>query len=121
MMGHRGCRLGLSHPEIYAMQAEAIFRAAAELIGGGDRCTAGGDDSPGRPCQRAEGAPSVVEETARRVIEETGQDIPYTVGTMIEVPRAALTADAIAEEARLLLLWHQRSDPDDLRLQPGRC
>src|SRR5690606_16100961 len=99
MMGHRGCRLGLSHPEIYAMQAEAIFRAAAELMEEGIAVQPEvmiplvGHVNELKELRR------LVEETARRVIEETGQDIPYTVGTMIEVPRAALTADAIAEEA----------------------
>src|SRR5690606_9840699 len=99
MMGHRGCRLGLSHPEIYEMQAEAIFRAAAELIEEGIAVRPEvmiplvGHVNELKELRR------LVEETARRVMEETGREIPYSVGTMIEVPRAALTADAIAEEA----------------------
>ncbi len=100
MLGHRGCRLGITYPEIYEMQARAIFEAAAEL-------------------SRAEGLSiepeimiplvsipaelSILKERVRRVAEEvegkTGVTLTYLVGTMIELPRACLLAGEIAEAA----------------------
>ena len=99
MLGHRGCRLGNTYPEITEMQARAILEAALEL--------------------KAEGKPTfpeimiplvgtvkelkmqekIVHETAEKVFKEKGTKIDFMVGTMIEVPRAALTADEIAEVA----------------------
>ncbi|PTX64880.1 pyruvate phosphate dikinase [Melghirimyces profundicolus] len=99
MLGHRGCRLGLIHPEIYAMQVEAIFLAAAEVIQEGATVRPEimiplvGHVNELREMRK------LVEEMATQVESRTGQPIPYTVGTMIEVPRAALTAAEIAEEA----------------------
>jgi pyruvate,orthophosphate dikinase len=99
MLGHRGCRLGMIHPEIYAMQAKAIFYAAAQM------------SKQGLPVQPEIMIPLVghvnelrdmrklVIQAGRQVKEETGVEVAYTVGTMIEVPRAALTADQIAGEA----------------------
>jgi pyruvate,orthophosphate dikinase len=100
MLGHRGCRLGISYPEIYEMQARAIFEGAIVIA-------------------RETGAPVVpeimiplvgtrreleitraqVDRVAREVFEKEGTTLDYTVGTMIELPRAALTADKIAEVA----------------------
>ncbi|MBX9459390.1 MAG: pyruvate, phosphate dikinase [Rhizobium sp.] len=100
MLGHRGCRLHISHPEIVEMQARAIFEAAVEAA-------------------RTTGAPVVpeimvpvvglkteldyvkarIDEVAKSVISETGMVIEYLVGTMIELPRAALRAHVIAEVA----------------------
>ena len=100
MLGHRGCRLGISHPEIYDMQARAILEAAVEA-------------------ERAEGAPVLleimaplvatrreldivrgrIEAVAADVRRETGGDPRYLIGTMIELPRAALRAAEIAESA----------------------
>ena len=62
----------------------------------------------------------LVDETAQVVSRETGRPIPYKIGTMIEIPRAALQAAEIAENGRLLLLRHQRPDADDLRLLARR-
>ena len=99
MLGHRGCRLGISYPEIYEMQARAIFEAAIEvsktakapvpeimipLIGTRKELD----------ITRAQ-----VDATAKAVFAETGQSIDYSVGTMIELPRAALVADEIAGAA----------------------
>ena len=56
---------------------------------------------------------------ANEVMEEKKVNFTYKFGTMIEIPRAAVTAEEIAEVCRVLLLWDQRPDPDDLRLQPG--
>jgi pyruvate,orthophosphate dikinase len=99
MLGHRGCRLGITYPEISEMQARAIFEATASLRK-----------------KKIEAIPEIMiplvgtvseladqEAIVRRVAEEvrrkSGVDFPYTVGTMIEVPRASLTADKIAQVA----------------------
>ncbi|MGV3555346.1 MAG: pyruvate, phosphate dikinase [Croceibacterium sp.] len=105
MLGHRGCRLGITYPEIYEIQARAIFEAACEVT------ARGGPDSLGPVVPevmiplvgtRAELAilKKLVDETAARVFEEQGRRLDYLVGTMIELPRAALMAGEIAEEAR---------------------
>ena len=100
MLGHRGCRLGITYPEIYAMQVRAIIEAACAL--------------------KKEGTPPQVEimiplvgfineynamadlthQVAKEVMKEQGEVVEYLVGTMIEVPRAALMADSIANEAQ---------------------
>ncbi|MBT2695271.1 pyruvate, phosphate dikinase [Bacillus sp. ISL-55] len=99
MLGHRGCRLGMIHPEIYEMQARAIFYAVANLADKGI------DAQPeimiplvGHVNELKE-MRELVNVAAQSIKEETGKDFEYTVGTMIEIPRAALTADQIAEEA----------------------
>ncbi len=98
MLGHRGCRLGISYPEITEMQARAIFEAAAQVIKEGKKVIPEvmiplvGNVAELRN-QRA-----VIERTAHDVLNEQGVDLPYMIGTMIEVPRAALTADQIAAE-----------------------
>ncbi|OCA90742.1 pyruvate, phosphate dikinase [Bacillus sp. FJAT-27225] len=99
MLGHRGCRLGMIHPEIYTMQAKAIFYAAAKVS------QKGIDVKPeimiplvGHVNELKE-MRSLVIEAAEQIKQETGRDFDYTIGTMIEIPRAALTADEIAEEA----------------------
>lgn len=100
MLGHRGCRLAVTYPEIAKMQTEAIITAAMEVkeeknidiepeimipLVGIDRELA---------FVRA-----TVEETISEIFKKTGKEIGYQIGTMIEIPRAALTADEIAEEA----------------------
>ena len=99
MLGHRGCRLGMIHPEIYEMQARAIFYAVANLADKGI------DAQPeimiplvGHVNELKE-MRELVNAAAQSIKEETGKNFEYTVGTMIEIPRAALTADQIAEEA----------------------
>ncbi|MGV2938731.1 pyruvate, phosphate dikinase [Mesobacillus sp. LC4] len=99
MLGHRGCRLGMIHPEIYEMQARAIFYAVANLADKGI------DAKPeimiplvGHVNELKE-MRELVNAAAQSIKEETGKNFEYTVGTMIEIPRAALTADQIAEEA----------------------
>jgi pyruvate,orthophosphate dikinase len=98
MLGHRGCRLGVTYPEIYEMQARAIFEGAVAVA----------KESGVAPipevmipvvCARKELeiTRDQVERMAKAVFEETGVTLQYTVGTMIELPRAALTADKIAE------------------------
>jgi pyruvate, orthophosphate dikinase len=96
MLGHRGCRLGITNPEIYEMQVRAIFEAAAQVIREGVKA----QPEVMIPLVGARGEferlRTVVEAAAKRVIAETGMDIPYKIGTMIEVPRAALRANRIA-------------------------
>ena len=100
MMGHRGCRLAVSYPEIAEMQTRAVIEAALNV-----RRETGMDIIPeimiplvGEIKELAFVKKTVVE-TAAKVMEERGENIKYHVGTMIEIPRAALTADEIAQEA----------------------
>jgi pyruvate,orthophosphate dikinase len=99
MLGHRGCRLGLTYPEITEMQAQAIFEAACEAAAGGVTVIPEvmvplvGDVEELR--RQAE----LVREVAERVFTERKRRVEYLVGTMIELPRAALTADKIARVA----------------------
>ena len=99
MLGHRGCRLGNTYPEITEMQARAIIEAAVNL-------TKKGVDA--RPeimvpligtAKEFELQEDIIRSTAEKVFEEKGARCDYLVGTMIEIPRAALTADKIAERA----------------------
>jgi pyruvate,orthophosphate dikinase len=100
MLGHRGCRLGITFPEIYEMQARAIFEAACEVSAKGGEPVVPEVMIP-LVCTRRELAilRKLVGETAAQVFAERGARVDYLVGTMIELPRAALTADQIAEEA----------------------
>ena len=99
MLGHRGCRLGIIYPEITEMQARAIFEAACDLTAGGMKV---------RPeimiplvgsAKEYQLQEEVVRRVASEVMEDRGIEVEYLVGTMIEIPRAALTADTIAERA----------------------
>jgi len=102
MLGHRGCRLGLVYPEIYQMQVRAIFLALFELV------------SEGLPAEKLQpeimiplvghreeivAMKQLVDQTAAELFAEKGNRIPYLVGTMIELPRACLVADQLAEIA----------------------
>jgi pyruvate,orthophosphate dikinase len=99
MLGHRGCRLGIVYPEITAMQARAIFEAACDLK------RQGRNPHPEVMVPLAgfktefDNQAKIIRETAEKVFAEKGVRVEYTVGTMIEVPRAALTADEIAQSA----------------------
>ncbi|MCX7933183.1 MAG: pyruvate, phosphate dikinase [Rhodovarius sp.] len=100
MLGHRGCRLGISYPEIYEMQARAIFEAAVQIARETGKAPVPEIMIPLVATRRElEITRNLVEATARRVFAEQGMEIPYLVGTMIELPRAALVADRIAEVA----------------------
>ena len=100
MLGHRGCRLAITYPEIAEMQAEAIISAALEV-----RKEEGLDIVPEimvplvGHVNELSYVKKIITEVADRLIAESGDDMKYMVGTMIEVPRAAVTADKIAEEA----------------------
>jgi len=100
MMGHRGCRLAVTYPEIAKMQTRALMEAAIEV-----KAEEGYDIIPeimiplvGEK-KELKFVKDVVVETAELVKQEKNSDIEYHIGTMIEIPRAALTADEIAEEA----------------------
>jgi pyruvate, orthophosphate dikinase len=99
MLGHRGCRLGITYPEVTEMQARAIFEAA---------CDVAKDGAPAIPevmiplvghVNELKDQAALVRRVADEVMTRRGTRIEYLVGTMIEVPRAAVTAAAIAEEA----------------------
>ncbi len=96
MLGHRGCRLGVTYPEIYEIQARAIFEAACSL----DVAPVPEIMIPLVATKRElELMKDVVDRTAEAVFAETGKRVDYLVGTMIELPRAALRAAEIAEAA----------------------
>ncbi|MFZ4406361.1 MAG: pyruvate, phosphate dikinase, partial [Paracraurococcus sp.] len=100
MLGHRGCRLGISYPEIYEMQARAIFEAAVEVAKATGAAPVPEIMIPLVATRRElEITRAQVDKVAAEVFAETGTTIEYYVGTMIELPRAALTADRIAEVA----------------------
>ena len=100
MLGHRGCRLGITYPEIYEMQARAIFEGAVEAT-----------EKTGQAVKPEIMIPLVgaqkelqilrekVEAIAAEVFAEKSKELEYTIGTMIELPRAALTANEIAQSA----------------------
>ena len=100
MLGHRGCRLGITYPEITRMQARAIFEAALQVSKKG---------TPVKPevmiplvghVEELRRQKQIVIEEAERILGKGGSGVDYLVGTMIEVPRGALTADEIAKEAQ---------------------
>ncbi|NMA68452.1 MAG: pyruvate, phosphate dikinase [Desulfitobacterium sp.] len=99
MLGHRGCRLGITFPEIYAMQARAIFLAAARLVKEGYEVYPEVMIPLVIHVKELSDLRKITEDIAQEVIEEQGVAIPYKIGTMIEVPRAALTADEVASAA----------------------
>jgi pyruvate,orthophosphate dikinase len=99
MLGHRGCRLGITYPEITEMQARAIFEAAANVSRRGLVVIPEVMVPLVVTVKEFEHQRRIVDAVARDVLSGLGQDVPYLVGTMIELPRAALTADRIAEHA----------------------
>jgi len=99
MLGHRGCRLAISYPEICAMQARAIFQAALEVA----KTSAAPIPEIMVPlagsAKEIEICRTIIDETAANVFAEAGAKVEYLVGTMVELPRAALLADELAEQA----------------------
>jgi pyruvate,orthophosphate dikinase len=99
MLGHRGCRLGITYPEITEMQGRAIFEAAVRAV------RRGVDVRPEimvplvATAKELEHQRAILDEVAAQVLGTMGIDLPYLIGTMIELPRAALTADEIARSA----------------------
>jgi pyruvate, orthophosphate dikinase len=99
MLGHRGCRLGVVFPEITEMQARAIFEAAAKVQKRGVKVLPEIMIPLVSDVTELKLQSEVVRRVAQQVMKETQQNVEYLVGTMIELPRAALTADKIAETA----------------------
>lgn len=99
MMGLRGCRLSIVFPQIVQMQTRAILEGAARVIRSGRRAVPEIMIPLVGHVNELRAVKAKLEETAHKVVEEQGVEIPYSFGTMIEVPRGALTADEIAEEA----------------------
>jgi pyruvate,orthophosphate dikinase len=100
MLGHRGCRLGISYPEIYEMQAQAIFEGALEVAAETGKAPLPEVMVPLVGLKRElEITRAQIEKVAKEVFEKAGRSIEYSIGTMIELPRAALTAGEIAEVA----------------------
>ena len=100
MLGHRGVRLGISYPEIYEMQARAIFEAMAEIVKGGGEPVEAEIMIPLVATKRElDLMKEVVDKVAAEVSSAAGTRLPYLVGTMIELPRAARRAGDIAETA----------------------
>jgi pyruvate,orthophosphate dikinase len=99
MLGHRGCRLGNTYPEISEMQARAIIEAALKLKKKGVRAIPEIMVPLTGSLREFQIQEEIIRETAEKVFEEMKDRIEYLVGTMIEVPRAALVADKIAEKA----------------------
>jgi pyruvate, orthophosphate dikinase len=99
MMGHRGCRLAVTYPEIARMQTRAVIEAAINVNKEGMNIVPEIMIPLVGDIKELKYVKNIVVETADAIIKETGVTLPYHVGTMIEIPRAALTADVIAEEA----------------------
>ena len=99
MLGHRGCRLGITYPEITEMQARAIFEAACRVVSRGQKVTVEVMIPLVALVEELRRQTDIVRRVAREVFQAEGRAVPYLVGTMIELPRAALTADEIAKEA----------------------
>lgn len=99
MLGHRGCRLGNTYPEITEMQARAIIEAAINLKKKGIETIPEIMVPLIGTVKEYELQEKIIRETAEKVFKESGLRVEYLVGTMIEIPRAALTADKIAEKA----------------------
>ena len=99
MLGHRGCRLGITYPEITEMQARAIIEAALNLKERGIKAKPEIMIPLIGTLAEFESQEAIIRETANKVFEERNDKVDYLVGTMIEIPRAALTANLIAEKA----------------------
>jgi pyruvate,orthophosphate dikinase len=99
MLGHRGCRLGITYPEITEMQARAIFEAAVEVSKKGVKVLPEVMIPLVATVKEMANQAAIVRRVAGEVFKEKGTKVEYMVGTMIELPRAALVADEIAKEA----------------------
>jgi pyruvate,orthophosphate dikinase len=99
MLGHRGCRLGITYPEITEMQARAIFEAAIDAVEAGVKAEPEVMIPLVGTKKELDHQAAVVRRTAEQVFQERGRKVKYLVGTMIEVPRGAVTAGEIAQTA----------------------
>jgi len=99
MLGNRGCRLGISYPEIIEMQATAIFEAACQVALEGEKIVPEIMVPLVGSVQELVHQKKIIVDVAENLMEKYKVQVPYSVGTMIEIPRAAITADEIAKEA----------------------
>jgi len=99
MLGHRGCRLGITYPEIYRMQARAIFEALLQLKKEGVEAYAEIEIPLVMDISELALLKAEIDSVYEEIKAESGEELKYSVGTMIELPRACLTADKIAAEA----------------------
>ncbi|MEW6096712.1 MAG: pyruvate, phosphate dikinase [bacterium] len=99
MLGHRGCRLGVVYPEVSEMQARAIFEAACELTKEGYKVLPEVMIPLVSTIKELKLQKELIDSVAKETFEKYGVKVDYLVGTMIELPRAAITADKIAQEA----------------------
>ena len=99
MMGHRGCRLSITYPEIAAMQTRAIIEAAINVQNEGVKVIPEIMVPLVGEVKELKFVKEIIENTAAEIIKNSGTDLIYKIGTMIEIPRACLVADAIAKEA----------------------
>ena len=100
MLGHRGCRLGITYPEITEMQARAIFEAAVAVARDGVKVFPEVMIPLTATLKEMANQAAIVHRVAQEVFKEKEKKVDYLVGTMIELPRAALVADEIAKEAQ---------------------
>ena len=99
MLGHRGCRLGVSYPEIYEMQVRAIFEAACEVAAAGEPPIVEVMHPLVAKGEEMAYLRTLTDRVARQVLQEKGVSLDYKVGAMIELPRAAVRAGDLAEQA----------------------
>ncbi|MDH4257684.1 MAG: pyruvate, phosphate dikinase [Candidatus Aminicenantes bacterium] len=99
MLGHRGCRLGISYPEIIEMQATAIFEAVCQLLKEGEKVYPEIMVPLVGTKEELANQKQILQRVAEEVMKKNKVKVDYSIGTMIEIPRAAITADEIAEEA----------------------
>ena len=121
MLGHRGVRLGITYPEIYAMQIQAILEAAAECAK---------NDIEVHPeimvpqvitAQELAHVRRTVDQLTEKLEQELGERLQFKFGTMIETVRACTRAAHLADDCRLLFFWYQRSDAGGLFVLARRC
>ena len=120
MLGLRGCRLGLMIPDFVKVQTRAILNALIAVKKAGGHPKAKIMIPLVGHVNELSATKALLEAEAKAVEAAAGVEVEYVFGTMIEVPRGALTADEIAQHAGVLQLRHERPDPDDVRLQPRR-
>ena len=107
MMGHRGCRLAVTYPEIAEMQTRAVIEAAINVNKEGMNVVPEIMIPLVGEVKELKYVKDIVTRVADEVIREAGVELKYLVGTMIEIPRAALTADEIAKEAEFFSVWYK--------------
>ncbi len=115
MLGHRGCRLSITYPEIAEMQTRAVIEAALEVNKAGKYNVVPEIMIPlVGDVKELQYVKSFVVKTADEIIATAGSDMKYMVGTMIEIPRAALTADTIAKEAEFFSFGTNELNTNDI-------